>query len=146
MYSKPMDDNEVVWSETTDGGILKQLFGYFPTMHDARIRSLEIDRPSDRVTMVVDYEDFVGELADRNELSVRIVMEWRRVRAVELTVSENYLMGMELKRNGDLVRADFQTGFGAFGFIEGEGFEARLEKVDPLPDDERQETLTLSYR
>ena len=68
---RTMTNDDAVWAETTDGGLLKQLFGFYPTLHDARILSIDIDRASDRIQMVVDYADVVGD-DDGQELSARI--------------------------------------------------------------------------
>lgn len=137
-----MDEQEAVWAETTDGGLLKQLFGYFPTLHDARIRLLEIDK-SGRVTMTLDYEDQVEGSPD---LRARIRLVWEGVGAMELTLGESDLSGMKIRRAGDLIRSEFEFGIGSFGFIESERFEATLEKLDPPPGDDQDDRMTLRYR
>ncbi len=77
-----MLNDDVVWAETTDGGLLRQLFGYYPTLHDAVILEVEIDRASDRVAIIVDYNDMIGEDVTQH-LSVRIRLEWHGVVSLE---------------------------------------------------------------
>ncbi len=136
-----MPQDETAWAETTDGALLKQLFGYYPTLHDARIRRIALSPGSDAVEMTIDYRDTVdgGE-----SLSVRIILVWEAVRAMELNVSSNYLSAASIRHTAYGFRADFELAFGTHGFVESERFEARLEKVDPgsVEDEER---LSLVY-
>ncbi|MDR3690306.1 MAG: hypothetical protein P4L46_13070 [Fimbriimonas sp.] len=123
--------DQTVWADTTDGGLLKQLYGYYPTLHDAVVRSVDIDRSADTIRMVLDYNDMLGE--DRNQhLSVRICLEWAGIVSFDLPIGDHDLYYVELEReNGHIV-----TSLGAFGSVVSEGFEAILIQIDPgEPDD-----------
>jgi len=129
-------NDDAVWAETTDGGLLRQLFGFYPTMHDARIVSIEIDRESDRVTMVVDYNDMIGE-DDEQELSARIRLEWSGISSFELPLGEVILMGLEFSRRDDRILTSVETYPGVFGTVLSEGVEAVLVQLEPGEFDDR---------
>ena len=116
--------------ETSDGELLRSLFGYYPTLHDARIRALAFDMSARSATMVVDYEDLI-ESTDRNHLDVRIRLEWSGVRKCSFPFAETYVLEMNLKRVGKLVRTELLIGGTEWMTIESEAFEARLERVGP---------------
>ncbi len=141
-----MEEHDAVWAETTDGGLLKQLFGYYPTMHDARVRRVDIDRKADTVEMSLHYFDEVESSPSSGDLHVLIALIWTGVRTLELTLIDNDLMSMNMVRKGDLIRTEFLFSSGTEGAIESERFEARLEKLDPLLDKEETYRVTLGYR
>ena len=137
-----MPDDETAWAETTDGALLKQLFGYYPTLRDARIRRVDLSPGSDSIEMTIDYHDTVDDGGD--SLTVRIVLVWGAVRTMELNVSSNYLSATTIRQVDGCFRGEFEFGFGAHGFIESERFEARLEKVDPASVED-EERMSLVY-
>lgn len=141
-----MDDLEAVWAETTGGGLLKDLFGYYPTMHDARIRRIVFDRQENSVEMLMHYYDATEVNPAAGDLHVLVVLTWLGVRAFEMTIDDNDLMRMEIARKDDLIRMDFTFCCGTSGHIESERFEARLEKLDPLLDKDEAYNVTLVYR
>lgn len=125
MYPRWVSEHEAVWAETTGGGLLRDLFGHYPTLEDARIRSLSYS--GDWAEMHIDYR----ETEEGAELAVKITLTWAGQVRADLEVEGNELLSMRLLKRGGLVRAEFETGVGVFGFVEGERFDARLEKLDP---------------
>ncbi len=124
-----MDEHDAIWAETTDGGLLRQLFGYYPTMHDAIVRELRFDARRN-VTMILDYQD--SPEGGGEELAVRVELRWAGVRSVDFDVRENFLMGLECSRDGDDLRTTFREGFGIAGTLVSERFEAILSLLDPI--------------
>jgi len=137
-----MSGGEEVWGETTDGGLLKELFGKFPTFREAKLSEITFVPRDDAIELVVYYTDKSPEGSD--SLSVRIRMVWQGIQSLSLPLSDGYLSNLTLRRRGDLIRAEFEFGFEQFGFIESEKLEAKLEKVDPLIEDEKP--ILLRYR
>ena len=122
-------DQDALWAETTDGGLLQQMFGQYPTIHDAHIHRLEIDRSADQVTMTLQYED-EAQGADRG-LLVRVRLIWSGVRRLEFELDGPNISAMTLSAEGDLVRTDFAPGLQSSGVIVSENFEALLDQVQP---------------
>lgn len=128
-------NDDAVWAETTDGGLLKQLFGYYPTLHDAKILSIDIDRASDRIAMVVDYNDMIGE-DHTQQMSVRIRLEWKGITNFELPLGDKDLIGLDFGRQENQIVTSIETWFGVFGKIVSDTVEATLVQMDPGDGDE----------
>lgn len=141
-----MEQRDEVWAETTDGGLLRQLFGYYPTLHDARIRSIAFDPRKDLAELLVDYRDLVEGQPSNSQLNVRIKLTWTKVKRFDLSLGANDIGSMSMRRQGDLIRTEIESGYGVNGFIESEQFEAVLDKLDPLPDDEEEDRFSIRYR
>ncbi len=137
-----MESEDAVWAETTGGGLLHQLFGYYPTLHDARVESLAFEGST--LKMDVDYTDSGAE--GEKDLRVRMQLVWSGLREVDLTAYDSDLTGMTFHRQHDLLRTVFEHGFGISGSIVSEGFEAKLEKVDPPDRLNEDRGLRILYR
>lgn len=134
-----MSDQEAVWAQTTDGGLLHQLFGYYPTLHDAVIRTITFGGDL-WVSMIVDYRDSMegGDAPTVNDdLAARIRLEWTGVREFSFPLGDENLLNLNLSRRGDLIETTLETWPDTFGTIVSETFEAVLMQVDPGPVDER---------
>lgn len=131
-----MSNEDAVWAETTDGGLLKQLFGYYPTLHDAKILSLEIDRPSDRIHLVVDYNDMIGDDHSQH-LSARIRLEWHGIESFDLPIGDEDLYSLDFGRQGNRILTRFETWPGVFGMVVSDTVEAILVQIDPGESDGR---------
>ncbi|MGV3613781.1 MAG: hypothetical protein ACO1SV_00480 [Fimbriimonas sp.] len=134
-----MEERDVVWAQTTDGGLLHQLFGYYPTMHDAEVRSITLHGQPLAVTIVVDYADQI-EGPDRNpsdDLATRIRLEWTGVTSFDFPLGDADLLGLDLARHGEQIVTTLETWPGIFGTIVSETFEAVLMQMDPGPNDDR---------
>ena len=122
--------DDSIWAETTDGGLLRQLFGYYPTLHDAAILSIDIDRPSDRIVMVVDYSDYLAQ-DDEKEFSARIQLEWSGIKSFELPLGDEDLLSLDFSREGDQIVTNLETWPAVFGKVVSDTFEAILVQIDP---------------
>ncbi len=142
-----MSDHDAVWAETTHGGLLRQLFGYYPTFHDARLREIVVEAATRNVEMVVDYSDRVEDQDTDKELAVRIRLKWEDVEEMNLDCGESYLMGFEITHFQGKMKGTFELGFGTYGTIISRGFEAILEKVDPPEfDSDHPDRIALRFR
>ncbi len=130
-----MDDSrqdfEAIWAETTDGGLLRQLFGSYPTLHNAVILALVVDLPSNSVTLTVHYSDEGGE---SNGLSIEMNLIWKGVERFDLPFAENQMMGLQFARHGNQIVSSIEASAGVFGEIVSDEFEAVLKRVDPMRD------------
>ena len=134
-----MDD--AVWIETTDGDLLRQLFGHYPTLHEAKLTSLSMDRAADRLVADIEYCDE----ADANDapLRVRIRLEWLGVKLVDLNVSGVEILSIQFDRSGPLLTTYLTPCSGTQGRIVAERFEALLTQAHSLPIDAESLHITL---
>ena len=135
---KLREDNEVtetIWAETSAGGLLKQLFGCYPTVFEAKVISIEIHRPSDGVTMELEYRE-TSEMEEGQLLAVRIRFEWSNVHQLDLPMDLDEIMNVDFRKETDHLVTSLEVGPGVFGRVVSEGFEAVLVKLDPGPRDE----------
>jgi hypothetical protein len=137
-----MQESDAVWAETTDGGMLRQLFGYYPTLHDAVIRVLRYERAGDRLVMEVVYTDLAQGETDEQNLTVAMELVWEGLKEAKLRLDANDLTGMDLRRAGDHIRTDFELSFGTHGHVVSERFEVRLRQVEPPKDEYEADDLT----
>lgn len=131
-----MSNEDAVWAETTDGGLLRQLFGYYPTLHDARMLSIDIDRTTDSIKMVVDYNDMVGD-DDDQELAARIRIEWHGITSFQLPLGDIDLVSLDFDRKGNQIETTVETWPGVFGAVVSDSVEAILVQIDPNDPEER---------
>jgi hypothetical protein len=129
---EPSAENDAVWAETLDGGLLHQLFGFYPTLHDATIRSITYSRKSDELAMVLDYED---ESEGDAPLQARISLSWTGVKRMTLGIEDNFLTGLTFKRNGNQIVTLLKTMDQADGEVISDTVEARLVSMD-LPKED----------
>jgi hypothetical protein len=122
------DLSDSIWAETTDGGLLAQLFGYEPTLHDARIR--EISATGDRLELGIEYED--RPEAGEKELRVHFSLVFIGGVEAEFSLEAFDICGFSLSRKMGRIRADIAYCDGQFGFACADGLDVRLEAVDPL--------------
>ena len=124
-------DFESIWAETTDGGLLRQLFGSYPTLHNAIILGLEVNASVNTVTLMVHYSDDGGE---SNGLCVGMNLSWGGVERFDLPLVDNQMMSLKFSRKGNFIVSSIETSPGQFGEIVSETFEAVLKQVDPMED------------
>ena len=126
-----MEGEDALWAQTTDGGLLHQLFGYYPTLHDARVRELTIAQG--KVTLILDYHD---RAESGDELKARVRLEWGGVRELDLPLGLEDLYRFELSRSGDDIVAHLEDAAYGAGRVVSETFEVVLMLLDPGPTDE----------
>jgi hypothetical protein len=132
--------DEAVWIDTTDGDLLRQLFGHYPTLHEARFTGLEIDRSSGSVFADVEYQD---ETEPGDEpLRVRMRLEWHGVKELDLQVTGVEILSVQFSRDGALLTTHLVPCSGTQGKIVSERFEAVLTQAHSL----RNETESIRIR
>lgn len=127
-------DHDAVWAETGDGGLLHQLFGYYPTLHDATIQSVSYSRAADRLEMILDYED---EAEGDAPLRARISLTWTGVESALLGMEDRSLMSLRFRRAGGKIVTRLKTLDQTDGEVVAEGVEARLVALGPDAGDDK---------
>jgi hypothetical protein len=143
VYADAVENGDAIWAETTSGGLLRQLFGFYPTLHDAVVDSISFDRSEDSLTMDVDYSD--GEPGETH-FRVRMRLIWMGVLEVDISADDRYLYEVQFVRHGEFLETKMEGGYGIRGKIVSEGFEAVLDKVDPPDREETRQPLRIRYQ
>ncbi|HLK15818.1 MAG TPA: hypothetical protein VKT78_13525 [Fimbriimonadaceae bacterium] len=120
--------HDAVWAETEDGGLLHQLFGFYPTLHDARVRTVSYNRARDALEITLDYED---EAEGDRSLRARITFSFTGIRSIKMSFDDNFILGLQFHRRDALILTYFQ----GLGEVVAESVEAKLAAMDPLPDE-----------
>lgn len=138
-----MDENDAVWVEMPEGGLLRDLFGFWPTFHNAVLRSVEFDPASERLLMTVDYAD---EAVDGDsELEVVVEFIFGGVQSVDLGLRGNDVDQIRFRKRSDFIETNMEFCDGSEGKIVSETVDASVKRLDPGPGDS-DETVRLIYR
>ena len=135
-----MAEHDAVWAQTTDGGLLHQLFGHYPSLHEALIRAIQVDGKQRTLSILLDYVD----QADGDRLAARVTLHWSGVKDLDLPLDLEHLVSLGFRQGERELQTQLETWPGVFGTIRSEGFEAILEQLQPGSNDETPR-LRLTY-
>lgn len=139
-------DSERIWEAIAGARRLYEIYGYWPSLHDAVVRGVGISYAGREIAMTVDYSDLRGESVEE-EIDTRITLRWTGVDRAELRLSENSLYGMEFERDGEHILTRFDDYvYGMDGFIRSETVEVtHVEPAPVLPEDADEQEVRFSF-
>jgi len=122
---------EQIWELITGANPLREIYGYWPTMHDAVVRTISICYEARDIEIIFDYTDQFRD--DEFEIATRIAMKWSGVRDCRLQIEEANVYGIQFSSQGDFLLTHFDRY--AWGF-DGEICSASIEVsgIQRLPD------------
>ena len=120
---------EEIWETVFGAEKVHQIYGYWPTLHDARVQGVKIDCDTREVLMVVDYCD-VGPVDDAGDICTRFTLRWQGVMEAKLRLADNSLYGLYMERESGCIRSRFEDY--AYGF-DGTILAQSLSVSDVLP-------------
>ena len=127
------DSTKEVWESMGGAAPLLEIYSYWPTLHDAVVRSFSISYEAKALDMVVDYHDLSGEEEDEHTESRRITFRWSGVREAKFRLYANDLYGVEFARDDNLIRTTFDDfTWGMDGQIISESL--RVVRIEPAPN------------
>ncbi len=133
---------DIVWADTADGDLLHQMFGYYPTLHNAVVRSVTYFREAERLEICVDYEDtFQGELdSDERDKDLRaqILLIWEDLVSADIELRHGQLLGISFRRRKAAIATQLDLVNGPPGRVLAGHFEARLMAMDPKPNPDEE--------
>jgi len=133
MLNSVQSETQSVWQSMPGAQPLHDIYGYWPTLHDASIRSMNFGFSGRELEMVFDYSDLVGGDQGEHSISTRITMRWHGVTESKLRVYSDDLYGVEFTRVNGLIETRFEEyAWGTDGFILSTGIE--VIGVAPAPD------------
>ena len=131
------DDVAPLWNRA-GGTPFFDLYGYWPTLHDAVLDTAVYDVAARAIRLTLHYLD--RPLNADADLWVRMELVFSGVVRARFALEGNRLIDAPLSEKDGLVRIEFVDGYGT-GHIEARGLEAYLVKVDQRPDDDRSVLL-----
>ncbi len=74
-------ENQEVWQQVKGSERLFEIYTYYPTLHDAKIKSSAVNFEKREFYLTVDYCDFIKAPGD--EVFSRFTLCWRNVRKAD---------------------------------------------------------------
>ena len=121
--------DDAVWRESADADVLRSLYGYLPTLHDGRIRKVEINTQVRSVVITVDYSD-LPEGAER-EIDVRLELTFFDVTRLDMPLEATDIFEFNSERKSGGVQTRILMSAGEWLIVESSSFEISLERVGP---------------
>lgn len=129
-----MEEQEALWASSADGELIRQLFGYAPSLHDALLREIRwIDH--DKVRLTLDYRDKPEGF--EQPLSVRLALTWAGDVQLNLNLESGDILHFDLRRKSRRIVASFQGESHVQGEVSANELGIELVRVDPPEVDER---------
>ena|SRR5215204_5617953 len=127
-------ENQEIWKQVKGSEKLFEIYTYYPTLHDAIIRKVEVNFERREFYLKVDYCDFIKEPGD--EVATRFTLCWRNVQKADFEWYGKDLMGMKFSEVGNFIKTKF-TDYG-FGF-DGEIISGEIEITNIEIESEKDE-------
>ena len=136
-------ENQKIWKEIKGAEKLFEIYEYFPTLHDARIKKIEVNLERREFYLTVEYSDMIGE-SDKS-IETRFTIFWRNVQKANFNWYAEDLDGMEFSRAGDFIKTTFEDA--PYDF-EGEMLSGEIEiiniEIEPEKDENNRGTIKFS--
>lgn len=110
------------------------LYGYWPTLHDAALLHGRLDLAERTLSLLVHYHD--RPVGAERDLHVEMELRFTGLSKAEFEMADGAIDDARLSEEDGLVRLDL-IGYGSRGLVKARGMEVFLTRVDAPPDDER---------
>lgn len=114
-----------IWSQIKNSEKLFEIYDCFPTLHDAKIRNIELKILDRSFSILVDYSDFINEPGD--SIRTRFKVIWKNVEKADFNWYAEDLLGMNFSFENNLIKTKLENY--SFGF-EGEIIAEKIEIED----------------
>lgn len=127
-------ENQEIWKTVKGAEKLFEIYGYYPTLHDAVIENIIINFEKKEFRLTVWYSDLTEP--DDKSGSTRFTIGWRNVQKADFDWYDKDLLGMKFSKSGEFIKTKFRD-YG-FGF-DGELISGEIEIVDIEIEPEKDE-------
>lgn len=141
---------EQVWKSILGAAPLLELYGYWPSLHDARIRSFDIEYSTKRFNVTFDYSDHPINPYSETHVNTRITLCWEGVSEAKLRLYANDLYGIDFRTVDNGFRTDFEDyAYGLDSYIcsqriEVTGIEPTSDLAEANIQDDEHHRVTIS--
>ncbi len=138
-----LEETRAIWETIPGAAPLFELYGYWPTLHDAVVRGLKVGFAERELTLVMDYSDLVLGRENEPSTRTRITMRWFGITESTLRLHNGDLYGIGFTRANGFLETHFEDYcYGLDGAITAEGVEVTHIGLSPAcPDDELIELM-----
>lgn len=99
-------ERALVWQKIEGSEKLHEIYGYYPTFHDASVIKVDCDFDKNEVSVTFYYSDMVGKDVD-NIATTLITLCWQNLVEANFSLHSNYIYHTELKFDGEKFEAIF---------------------------------------
>ncbi len=122
-----VEEAETLWADTTDGDLLRHLFGYYPTLHDAQFTEFKWEIEPKRLTGCVDYTD---SREDGQSVSAQIALIWTEVMEANLPMDEFDVIDFDFRIRDQRIETWWNNGGGQYNVVAGQ-FDVEIRRDRP---------------
>lgn len=115
-------ENREIWKTIKGAENLFEIYKYFPTLHDAKIRKINLFLEKREFYLTLDYSDLIND--SQKSLRTRFTICWKNLQKADFNWYAEYLYGMKFSSEGDFTKTKF-TDY-SFGF-DGEIIASEVE-------------------
>lgn len=133
-------ENQEIWKQVKGAEKLFEIYNYFPTFHDAKIRNIQVNLEKKEFYLTVDYSDLIGD-SDEG-IKTQFTICWRNVQKANFNWYAEDLFGMKFSKEGKFIKTTF-TDY-SFGF-DGEIISGEIEIIDIKLELEKVEINSIKF-
>ncbi|WP_309714609.1 hypothetical protein [Armatimonas sp.] len=132
------------WQTIPGAKPLFEIYGYWPTLHDAIVRELKVGFTGRELTLVMDYSDLVLGRENEPNICTRITMRWFGITESTLRLHNGDLYGIGFTHANGFLETHFKDYcYGLDGAITAEGVEVIHIDLSPVRPDDQLIEITL---
>jgi hypothetical protein len=133
-------ENQEIWKQIKGAEKLFENYGYYPTLHDAKIEKIEVNYEKREFYLTVNYSDLT-EKEDKS-FRTRFTICWRNVQTADFNWYGEDLYSMKFSRENNFIKTKFTDfSFGFDGEIISGDIEIRNIEIDPEKEDEKNQGI-----
>jgi hypothetical protein len=136
-------ENKEIWKQIKGAEPLFEVYGYFPTLHDAVIETIGVNFEKKEFRLTVRYSD----LTEENDKSghTRFTICWRNVQNADFNWYGEDLYSMKFSKDGEFIKTKFTEYSPGF---DGELIAGEIEilniEIDPEKDENNRGIIKFS--
>jgi len=100
------DECRKIWAEISGATRLLEIYGYWPTFHDATVEQINIRRETAEVVMIFHYIDLRS--GGESEAATEIHILWKDVQRYELLLEGYVVYGVAFSYDDDFILTEFE--------------------------------------
>jgi Immunity protein 50 len=135
-----------IWKQISGAEQLLEIYGYFPTLHDAIVENIDIRFELKQLTLEIRYNDIVEKSAEKTEVkrtsTTCFQICWCEVKQAKLNLSSEDLYGISFRQTSEFIETHFANyEYGFDGFIVARTIE--IKKVKQISETDKQESYPI---